>query len=93
MEYTQSAIIMGNTPWTIELENGEKYCLLPDFDPKDEQLICLIKDFTQLLSLTEDTRVLLKRATQGCADITDKESIQKIQDCLYWGKRDATQGF
>lgn len=49
MEYTRSAIVVGKAPWSVQFANGEKICLLPDFDPNEANPICFVKDFLTLL--------------------------------------------
>lgn len=63
MDHTRSAIVVGKAPWSIQLATGEKICLQPDFDPKEANPVCFVKDFLTMLETqcndtsTEDNNV------------------------------------
>jgi len=88
-------ITVGVIPWTIQLKNGTRFCIKPNFDPVEKTPICMVRDLRTLVgsiespeSDAEDTELV--RATQGCKKDITEDLVFRIQDCLYWGEKNHT---
>ncbi|ODM96377.1 hypothetical protein Ocin01_10302 [Orchesella cincta] len=94
MEHTLSMITSGIIPWTIQLKNGTRFCLKPQFDPTERNPICLVRDLRLLIDNSETPETIenpqIVRATQGCRKEITEELVFRIQDCLYLDKKNHT---